>query len=330
MRGEFDTFRREWKQRQFWTDKLPRYLSEKLRRMPRQLPTIPFRWLGWFYWHRVVGEPLYLPEEDWDTCIVLDACRFDTFESVNEREGTLESRVAPGSQTGKFLQANFPPDSTHGDIVYVNGNPRLAAEEYGEFHDIIHVWENQWDEQFRTVLPAAMCEAALDVHEQYPDKRILVHFIQPHIPFIGDTAREIPNGAKIQTKVDGITDREKKAYDAVAAGDISSELPRKAYRESLSLALNEVYGLVDAVEGKIVVTADHGELLGERSASFFGNSGSSYSRWGHPSNTPLKQLVKIPWWVPPHDARRTVTEGQVRSSVETDATREQLEALGYR
>jgi hypothetical protein len=294
------------------------------------LPTIPVRWLGWLYWHRVVDEPLSLPEEDWDTCIVLDACRFDTFESVNEREGSLESRVAPGSQTGKFLQANFPPDSTHGDIVYVNGNPRLAAEEYGEFHDIVHVWEEQWNEEFRTVLPGAMREAAIAAHEQYPDKRILVHFIQPHIPFIGDTAREMPNGAKIQTKVDGIEEREKKAYDAVAAGDIAPDLPRKAYRESLALALEEVYKLIDAIDGKVVVTADHGELLGERVALFFGNSGSSYSRWGHPSNTPLKQLVKVPWWVPPYDSRRTITEGGVRTAGETEATREHLEALGYR
>jgi hypothetical protein len=249
---------------------------------------------------------------------------------MNKREGELQSRTAPGSQTGAFLRANFPPNSTHGDIVYVNGNPRLAVEEYGEFHDIIHVWQEQWNEEHRTVLPEAMREAAIKAHDRHPEKRILIHFIQPHIPFIGETAAEMPNGAKIQTKVDGIKKREKKPYDAVADGTISPDMPRKAYHESLELALEEVYKIIDAVDGKTVVTADHGELLGERSASFFGNSGSRYSRWGHPSNTPLKPLVKVPWWIPQYDSRRTVTGGRVNTSEETAATEEQLEALGYR
>jgi len=37
-------------------------------------------------------------KEDWDTLIILDGCRFDTFEEMNWIDGTLESRKSRGSE----------------------------------------------------------------------------------------------------------------------------------------------------------------------------------------------------------------------------------------
>ena len=48
--------------------------------------------------------------EEWDTLIVLDACRYDFFEKVyrDYLSGTLEKRVSPGSCTEESLDT-IPP-----------------------------------------------------------------------------------------------------------------------------------------------------------------------------------------------------------------------------
>jgi len=38
-------------------------------------------------------------DEDWDTLILLDACRYDMFKSNSQLEGSLSSRISKGSAT---------------------------------------------------------------------------------------------------------------------------------------------------------------------------------------------------------------------------------------
>jgi len=53
------------------------------------------------------------------------------------------------------------------------------------------VWGNEWDEEYKTILPGDIAAAAHDAYETCPNKRLIVHFMQPHVPFIGDLGREI-------------------------------------------------------------------------------------------------------------------------------------------
>ena len=46
-------------------------------------------------------------EEDWDTLIILDGCRYDTFAELNDISGELESRQSQGSTSWEFMEANF-------------------------------------------------------------------------------------------------------------------------------------------------------------------------------------------------------------------------------
>lgn len=318
LRRHAATLRTNWRDPGFWAEG-PAFLW-------RNVLTAPVRMAGMAAARR--GEStLSLHDADWDNCLLLDACRYDEFRRVaGDVPGTLERRIAPGSQTGAFLRATFPPDASFPDLVYVNGNPRVATESTGSVHAMDHVWERAWTDEYDTVLPDAMRSAALAAHDRHPHKRLFVHFVQPHIPFIGETASELPSGAAIQTMRPDEDDREAKPYAAVERGDVDPGTVRTAYRESLAIALETVEALIEALPGKTVVTADHGELLGERAGLRYGEP----SRWGHPDRTPVEPLLAVPWWEPPADGRRDIVAGDATAGDRTEAPTDRLAALGYR
>jgi len=54
------------------------------------------------------GKGVDFVSEDWDTMILLDACRLDTFEDRHTFEdGHLESRISRGSNSWMFVKENF-------------------------------------------------------------------------------------------------------------------------------------------------------------------------------------------------------------------------------
>jgi hypothetical protein len=305
--------------------------------------TDPSFWLQGpgFLWRHVLTDPLRrvadrsmrrgevehfsIAEADWDNCIVLDACRYDTFEACADPEWDLRPRISCGSDTGEFLESNYPPSVSEPDLVYVNANPRVANEPTGEFHAIDHVWKSNWNAEYGTVMPEDACEAAAEAAETYPHKRLLVHLVQPHIPYVGETADELPSGAAIQGMRPGEEMDEPKPYALVKEGVVEPETVERAYRESLELALDAVEPLVDRMAGKTVVTADHGDLMGESDGRRFGE----FQQWGHPPNTPVEPLRKVPWAIPPFEDRKDVHEGTVTDTNEVDPDQEQLESLGY-
>ncbi len=125
--------------------------------------------------------------EDWDNLVILDACRDDQFRVTNTLAGEVETKISRGSNTSEFLKANCNGHDLR-DTVYVTASPiyyyhRDAID--AEFHEVVNVWnEEGWHEDVKTVLPETTTEYALDAADEYPDKRLLVHYIQPHYPFI--------------------------------------------------------------------------------------------------------------------------------------------------
>ncbi len=317
FRRTIEELRANWRDPSFWREG-PEFLW-------RNVLTRPLRRLGWAYKRRGDVEQFTVAEADWDNCIVLDACRYDTFESVADSDWNLTPRLSSGSDTGDFLAANYPPNVEEDDLVYVNANPRVAKEPTGEFVDIVHVWENRWDDEYDTVLPEDAVAAAREAAEEYPHKRLLVHMVQPHIPYIGETADELPGGASIQSMRPDAEMDDSKPYAAVKEGLVEPETISRAYRESLELAMESVEELVAELDGKTVITADHGDLLGERDGRVVGE----FSEWGHPENTPVDPLIKVPWVVLPYDERKDIRAGSLADTNQTDPNREQLEALGY-
>jgi hypothetical protein len=264
------------------------------------------------------GEGTHVVAEDWDTLILLDACRYDMFADVADLDGQLESRISRGSTSEEFLAQNFG-DGTYHDTVYVNANgyiPDLGLDQDGTFHAVVNVLD-EWDEELETVLPEAVASAAREAHVEYPNKRVIVHFMQPHIPFITEAGRAF------QERLG-----QRSVWTALRDGQADVGLDRvwELYEDNLRLVLTHVETLLDDVSGKVVVSADHGNFVGERQGPI--PTGRMY---GHPWGVYAPELVKVPWFVVDAEERREIrTDPPVTGEAMDDETvQDRLRALGY-
>lgn len=262
--------------------------------------------------------------EDWDTLIVLDACRYDLFERRSTLPGDLEARSSRGSGTVEFLRGNVAGRDLR-DTVYVTANPQLyrhREELDPTFHDVIHVWmEEGWDDRYGTVLPETTTRYALEAAKRYETKRLVIHYLQPHYPFIG-SGTEFDNGHV------GDPDGGPSFWIRLMDGslEVDPDVVRDAYANNLDRVLPHVASLLEALEGRTVVTADHGNLLGERVAPV------PIRGWGHPKGIHVEPLLKVPWLVHAGDRRKeVVAEDPVSDAptVDETAVRERLADLGY-
>lgn len=250
-------------------------------------------------------------EEDWDTLIILDGCRYDTFESLNNIDGKNSKVVSGGSSTPEFINHNFR-GKTYKDIVYVTANPHLRRQEVdGNFFETWHLWETDWDEELKTVRPEAVTEATLRAHQEFPEKRIVSHYMQPHYPFIGPTGRQIEQQGILDDK------HRLSAWEQLRHNRLDKGLVEQAYRENLELVLREVRKVDEEVVGQIVVTADHGNSFGR------------FGVYGHPHGIFMPDLVVVPW-LEIEGERRAIVPGESTANPDTESDIEsRLSNLGY-
>lgn len=285
--------------------KRPRYVFTELNRL----------------WHGRLGRRPYNTEgvdvfaEDWDTLVILDACRSDFFADAvagSEWADSLESRQSRGSATREWIRANFTGRALH-DTVYLDSNGyygRLKDEIDAEVYKYILVENDEFGGI--SVHPDTVTDAALDTVDRFPDKRLIVHYMQPHQPFFGPSAADIDHAPGFE--------------ETVRRNGLDDATIRQCYRENVDIVLESVRRLVDELDGRTVVTADHGEILGDPQTPI------PVGHYGHPAGLYVPELVEVPWLVHESGTRRTVTaETPARDEVGLDADEldEKLRNLGY-
>jgi hypothetical protein len=274
-----------------------------------------------------------IPDEDWDTLFILDGCRYDLFEAVYESginlEGILEKKISKGSGSPEFLRQNFQ-GSYFNDIIYVTANPFVKRELDDPFFHTEHVWLDGWDHDEATVLPSTMIERTRALLHEFPNKRYILHFMQPHHPFVGETKIEDDSGfvgAIAKSTGDKVPDVEY-VWEKLRRGKLTKDTVWEAYEDNLRFVLEEIQPFVGELEGKSVLTSDHGNAFGERARPF------PTRVYGHGDRIRIPALVEVPWFVPEYDTRRETTKGTPEQGPEKnseDADIEQrLAALGYR
>jgi len=294
---------------------------------PRQIthrilsdPTILKHYLSNLYNRSFQKRHVSIMDEDWDNLIILDACTYELFEQTVTMEGDLRKVVSAGSGTGEFLYRSLS-ERDLSDTVYVTATPGIEhVREHTtiDLFDVVSVWKDRWDDELETVHPSAMVEETKAVYEQHPDKRIIAHFIQPHYPFIGETGQEISHRTLLAKQSD--TDEETESvWTKLRNGTVEAADVRQAYEENLEIVLPFVEELVEDIDGKTVVTSDHGNSFG---------SGNTY---GHASGVYIPELVHVPWFVPEWDRRREITTGEptAESGEVDEQVHDRLADLGY-
>jgi hypothetical protein len=262
-------------------------------------------------------------EEDWDNLLILDACRYDAFAEQADLPGHLEHRISRGAATSEFVRANFTGRHEY-DTVYLTANSwyrRLRSEIDASLHDYIDLHMGDEDgtyhsDEFRVVLPEVVTEQAKRVSKDYPDKQLIIHYIQPHHPFIGPTGREYfrANSSALEEML----------RDAPEA---TPEIVVKAYYENLDIVLDAVGDLLPSLHGKTVVTADHGEMLGDR------HEFVPIRDFGHQIGLYNEPLTKVPWHVVENGDRKKIVAEEPDGDdddIELERLEQRLRDLGYK
>jgi hypothetical protein len=259
---------------------------------------------------------VYIFEEDWDNMIILDACRYDTFAEQADLPGTLEKRESVASMTHEWVSANFTGRELY-DTVYVSANGQFlnAKERHGaavhEFIGLFSDTHRHGSGEGKFTPPDIVTEKAIEANKKYPNKRHLVHYLQPHNPYLG------PAGANFEYH--------SSLHRTVTRSPVTEATLREAYRENLDIVLEEVETLIEELPGKTIVTSDHGELMGEREFPF------PVKRYGHPRGIYVAELVEVPWLAYHNGERRDVVAERSGSEVEYDEEnlKDHLRDIGY-
>lgn len=287
----------------------------------QRVASYPFNKLYTYSYNRRSDDGLDVMAQDWDNLIILDACRYDYFASQNWIDGDLRQVTSRGKRSWEFMQANFVDRELH-DTVYVTANPHTSKLDDGTFHAIEPLLD-RWDDDIGTVRPEQVVEAAVDALNTYPDKRLIIHFMQPHRPYLGPTADELRERVDLvgfDNAPDGI-----QIWGAAKQRDVTVSEIRQAYSESLEMVLQSVEELLERVDGKSIVTSDHGEMLGERIFPF------GKRLWGHSEGFSTPKLRNVPWLVVESDQRRDITRAKpvTNTQYEDDIVQDRLQSLGY-
>lgn len=259
---------------------------------------------------------------DWDNLLLMDACRYDMFVDQVDLPGTLSKKKSRGSMTAQFLSGNFDGrDAT--DVVYVTANPmyrRIEQDHDFRFHAVVDAWHD-WDEENSTVLPETVVSEARRARRKYPDKRLLVHFLQPHFPFIDSETefdKQIPDPKE---------DDDPQFWEQLRTGELSltPEKVWKPYNQNLKLLVPTLETLVQELDGKTIVTSDHGNMVGDRSRPI------PVSDWGHPRGLYTPELIDVPWLVCDAGERREVVaeSPETDEEIDSETVRNRLHNLGY-
>jgi len=102
----------------------------------------------------------------------------------------------------------------------------------------------------------------------------------------------------------------------------SVETLRMAYQDNLEMVLKETARLISYLKGTIIVTADHGELLGEKNC------------FSHPNNDPHPILREVPWYTITQDRAKEIPAIQTceitsKSNNDEVVLKDKLQSLGY-
>lgn len=221
-------------------------------------------------------EPTNVKELEWDNLIILDACRHDLYEEVTGRK--IDYRITEGSSSKEFVEATFSEgDWSDTSVVAANNfylNFRENIEDFFEltgetvgqvFDETENLIETGWNGVNNTVLAHKVAQEAIRIQAKKPENQLIIHFIQPHTPF--PFCKESSFS---------------KNYEDAVKGNSSRSEAVEGYKQNLGYVLGIVEELAEELEGKTVVTSDHGELLGENYL------------YGHPPGCNAEILRKVP------------------------------------
>jgi len=144
------------------------------------------------------------------------------------------------------------------------------------------VWKEAWDRSIGACPPEPVLAQALEY--RHADS-LVVHYQQPHTPYIG--AEQELGHADSEAAVPGqVAPVDKPIWDRIERGEIDDDRLRELYWSNVERVRPAVLRTIDElceVFESVVVTADHGEALGEHGV------------YAHPRQPQHPKVREVPW-----------------------------------
>lgn len=165
------------------------------------------------------------------------------------------------------------------DIVERNvartGRPNLGVEPA----ILDEVWKTDWDDDISTIPARQITDRAIATWRDRPAHvdRMVIHYMQPHGPFVEDP--ELGEYGDADDFGTGFGNLWYQAGDTISVDRIW-----EAYRDNLEYVLEDVAILLENLDADhVVLSADHGNAVGE------------FDVYGHPWDVVLPEIRRVPW-----------------------------------
>lgn len=253
-------------------------------------------------------------EKDWDNLILLDACNYNIAKQYDWGEDTLSVHRSRATSSQEFFR-NEVSNRDLTDTVYISANAwieDLYDDLELDLHKIIVFDIND---------PKILAQNMKEIAQNHENKRIVTHFIQPHFPVLSSDYEKINE--------EWYLDRPMNLWHRKMINNLKYDINREelieAYKSNLETVLPIIKSSTNNIQGKTVVSADHGQLFGERVRPI------PIKMWGHPLGAYADNLLNVPWIVYEDDNRKPISHGENRGIYKKDErnVKEKLKDLGY-
>ena len=280
--------------------------------------------------YTIDGELVHPMKEKWDFFIILDACRYDCFKEVYQDiipQGTLKKAISPATWTMEWLEKIFT--EKYDDTIYISGNPFVNSfkhvtykGKYGQvanfcgkdrFHLVIDAWKTGWSSKLGGMPPQGVNKAFFKTYMMLPKKRYILHYMQPHRPYI--TEGGMPNRTPgVMKAVGDAVSKQKALSQNTILKKLFMQIPERQaweikkmlylplnsaaeriyraegkegifriYKNEIKYALEHINHLLESISGKWIITADHGERL------------CDWWWYNHAGKKRGKDIIEVPW-----------------------------------
>jgi hypothetical protein len=283
-----------------------------------------------------LGTNIY--ERDWDLLIVLDACRVDALRAVAPEYDFIESVDSiwsVGSASHEWICKTFTNEyrAEIADTALITTNPFIPQTfddrvfppkayaiplmwanwdvvEKSTFKSFLQIHRHDYEDYFSAPPPEIVTDHAIKMGRQMDSGRMVLHYFQPHTPYISRAFREKRP----------VTSVEQDPWEALQNGETTTEEVWEMYMDNLRFVLDSIETLLKNVDAeKVVITADHGDLFGEMGV------------YGHPEGFVHPDLKRVPWaTATATDTGEHTPDVDAARQTETDQdVEERLAQLGY-
>lgn len=287
-----------------------------------------------------IGTPIW-QHGDWDVLVVLDAARSDLMREVLDEYPELpdgdamETRWSNASCSIDWQLRNFTHyrDDQPRTAGYVTANPfadhawpdaknaRLSQEPLALFEPLYRTHWTDVKPGIATVPPEAVTDYTIQAwrdRHQHGLTHLVAHYMQPHEPYRSRPEWGSGDHKLLENLVDPSAEPGRSVWPQLQDGEIDHEEFWEVYKDNLRWVLDDVVErLLPNVEGRVVLTADHGNAMGE------------WGEWHHPPSAIGPSVRRVPW-VPVNATDRETVHPDVRETDRGDVeVEDQLAALGY-